>query len=363
MSGLMLIAAALGVGGAYLLRCVGWRRAVFGAFRVRVGAMTWERRKLRVRDAESRTRVNAILETFVQAFNVMITARRDRDWASYCETRAPLLRAFAEEGVAMGYRLRRLGRFDATAFEQELPAARSGFRYLHYVGLGFWSGMRGRAPEQVETVASRLDPLLRYLCFDGYGFQRAFFEAPGNARALEPLRRLPGYAAHAAFQGVGRALWFRYMDDAPALISALDALGEFAEDGAAGVGLAATFVNPDRLAIPMELGRRLPPRWRAHFHLGMSFACKARDLNDAEWFSAELGRTSVEQRATIRAAIAACDRIEAEVRRAMPEEPYRVWRERMTQWLSDNVEYPLASRIDRTPQGDAGALENLANRV
>jgi len=318
-------------------------RMVFALFRVQARAMTWERRGLRVRDAESRDRVNAILRTFVEAFNVMITARNSATWQTYCESRPPLLRAFAEEGIAMGYRLRRMGLWNARAFEQALVAPRKAFAYLHYVGLGFWSGMRKHSPQQVAATAAPLDALHRYLCFDGYGFQRAFFDAPQDPRALDTLMQLPGYAANAAFQGVGRALWFRYMDDHEALITAMEALGLYAADGAAGAGLAATFVNPDRMHIAMELGRKLPAHLQPHFHLGMCFACKARDLNDPEWFSASLGKASRELRAAIRASIAACDRIENEVRAELPVEPYGEWRRRMTDWLTQSIEFPMAA--------------------
>lgn len=343
MSPTTLIAALVMLGGAMGLLVSGRWRMVFALFRVQASAMTWERRGLRVRDAESRDRVNAILQTFVEAFNMMITARNSATWQTFCESRPPLLRAFAEEGIAMGYRLRRLGLWNARAFEQALVAPRQAFVYLHYVGLGFWSGMRNHSPQQVAATAAPLDALHRYLCFDGYGFQRAFFDAPRNPQALDVLTELPGYAANAAFQGVGRALWFRYMDDHDALIAAIEALGLYAADGAAGAGLAATFVNPDRLHIPMVLGHKLPAQLQPHFHLGMCFACKARDLNDPEWFSAALGKTSREQRAAIRASIAACDRIESDVRAELPVEPYGEWRRRMTEWLTRSIEFPMAA--------------------
>ncbi len=133
------------------------------------------------------------------------------------------------------------------------------------------------------------------------------------------------------------------MDDHDALIAAIEALGLYAADGAAGAGLAATFVNPDRLHIAMDLGRKLPAHLQPHFHLGMCFACKARDLNDPEWFSAALGKASREQRAAIRASIAACDRIENEERAELPVEPYGEWRRRMTDWMMQNIEFPMAA--------------------
>lgn len=318
-----------------------WRRGL-AVFTIRPARMTVQRLGLVVDSQENVDRVNTILHSFAGGFNRMLTSRSLAAALADCDSLPPLYRPFAHEGVAMGYLPRNLMRFRGADFEKTIVKPRPEFRYLYYVGLGFWSGMRNHAPSRLERTAAELDVLHRYLCFDGYGFKVAFFDHPRDAAALSRLARFSGYARHAAYHGVGRALWFRYLADAPQLIRQLRALGEHAVDAAAGVGLAATFVFPDRLENACALAAEMPAEWQPHVHLGMCFALKARSINDVDEFERNLARLPGSMRDAARASIRECDRVELLVRSDADDEKYRRWREQVTAWMQEHIEYPMA---------------------
>ncbi len=310
--------------------------------------MTVERLGLLVTQASNIDRVNTILGSFAGGFNSMITARSYKACRGYCNSLPVLYRPFAHEGLAMGYTLRHLFRYDPGGFEERVVKPNPEFRYLYYVGLGFWSGMRNHGPQRLARIVSGLDPLHRYLCYDGYGFKYAFFDYRNDPGCLRRLDQLDGYAVNAAYQGVGRAFFFLYLDRPELFTEHIATLGPHAEDAAAGAGLAAVFVNPDRLERGRELALKLPEAWHGHFQLGMCFGLKARSINDIDQFESDLDREDARAADAIRASIRECDRIELLVRSQQGEDGYREWRRRVTEWMSRHIEYPLVSVLGST---------------
>ncbi len=338
----------IGLALAVLLLTGSWR-VFMRPFAIRPRGMTVNRLGLSVTSPEDVDRINRLLGSFTSGFNAMITARTESGWRRHCESIEPLFRPFAEEGVAMGYTLRRLFRYEPGAFEESIVKPRPEFRYLHYVGLGFWSGMRNHGPHRLARVVEGLDPLHRFLCYDGYGFKHAFFQYLDDPDILHRLDRLDGYARNAAYQGVGRAFYFLFMNDPQVLIEHIRRTGAYAEDVASGVGLAAAFVNPDRLAIACELAVEMPQEWRTDFHLGMCFALKARMINDRDLIDHCVAGLQPEAQDAVWASIRECDRVELLIRSEiteLEEEGYRKWRRVVAEWLADNIEYPMAGVRD-----------------
>ncbi len=330
-----------------------WRRA-FIMFGIRPGRMTVERLGLMVSSPSDVTRVNTILRSFAGGFNTMITARSYSACRGHCDSLPVLYQPFAQEGLAMGYVLRQLFRFDSATFEERLVKVRPEFRYLYYVGLGFWSGMRNHDPQRLARWVKDLDPLHGCLCYDGYGFKRAFFDYPRSDQSLRRLDDFAGYAKNAAYQGVGRAFFFLYMQRPDLLVEQIGKLGAYAEDAAAGTGLAAAFVNPDRLELARELATRLPKQWHAHFHLGMCFGLKARAINYVEQFERDMARMSSRVQEAVYASVRECDRVELLVRSEQAPDAYRRWRSRVTEWMSAHIEYPLAGVRESTSEIPGG---------
>ncbi len=346
------IACAAGL-TAGVLALTGWWRLGFAAFAIRPKRMTVDRLGLLVDSPEDVNRVDTILRSFAGGFNVMITARSVDAGQAYCDSLPILYQPFAQEGTAMGYTLRHLFRYRADEFEERVVKPRPEFRYLHYVGLGFWSAMRNHDAKSLARIIDGLDPLHRYLCYDGYGFGHAFFKYPKDAGSLRQFDDLDGYARKAAYQGVGRAFYFLFMSRPAVLVEHIRKLGDYAPDAAAGVGLAAVFVNPDRLEFARDLAAKMPREWHESFHLGMCFGLKARSLNDVEQFEHDMSCVGTPVREAVFGAIRECDRIELLVRDDQGPDGYRRWREQVTAWMADHIEYPLAAvkdSVDTTSQ-------------
>lgn len=341
-----------------LVRTGAWR-FVFLPFTIRAGRMTVDRLGLIVHAPEDITRVNSILGAFAGGFNATITGRTKSIPQAYCESQPPLLRPFAEEGVAMGYTLRNLFLFRPDEFERDVVKPMPEFRYLYYVGLGFWSGMRGHSAQRMESIADKLDLMHKYLCYDGYGFKHGFFDHPKDPACLGRLDALGGYARNAAYQGVGRSFYFRFMAEPQRMIDEIRKLGVHAGDVASGVGLAAAFVNPDRLEVALRFAKKLPQEWHADFHLGMCFGLKARSINNLDRFQRDMSRLDPCVSGAVFASIRECDRVELVVRTEMTGNDYFRWRDRVTKWMVGHIEYPMAGLKSAT----SGELQRQAART
>lgn len=189
-------------------------------------------------------------------------------------------RGFAYEGAAMGFAMRdqlRLGR--ARMSEQFLAGPGEPHEYMAYVGIG-WS--MGRLPRFRWPDCRQLDPTLRWLVLDGYGFHQAYFHTD---RYVRQQYRDPGfrwsagdgrYEQHAIDQGIGRALWF-VAGASPVGISALvDRFDRSRRpDLWGGIGLAATYAGGSDAAALRQL-RELAEPYSSNLAQGAAFACEAR---------------------------------------------------------------------------------------
>lgn len=181
---------------------------------------------------------------------------------------------FAFEGAAMG----------VTILDFLQPWRRSRFldlyhgpgqphTYLLLVGVG-WA--LARVPVSIARTLARLDPLLRWLVLDGYGFHEGFFHWPQAVDSQRVPRRIQGYGRRAFDQGVGRSLWF-VEGSAPERIAGT--IGRFAPGRQAdlwsGVGLACGYAGGlDRAAV--ESFSDLAGVSRPAFAQGVAFAAAAR---------------------------------------------------------------------------------------
>lgn len=188
-------------------------------------------------------------------------------------------RGFAYEGAAMGFTLLDgllPGRHRTDAFLRGVGAPHV---YMAYVGIGW--GM-ARLPRFLWPDTRKLDPLLRWLVHDGYGFHQAYFHTEryvhGHARDDRAARWTGdgAYALRAADQGIGRALWFVGGTDVDQVTRLVEGFVDARRpDLYSGVGLAATYAGG---ASEEEL-RRLLDRAGEHrgsLAQGGAFAAEAR---------------------------------------------------------------------------------------
>jgi hypothetical protein len=183
----------------------------------------------------------------------------------------PDLRGFAYEGAAMclavldvvaPWRRDRLACFVAG------PGAP--YAYVVHVGAGVaWAQL----PVRFERRRRRLDPLLGWLAYDGYGFHRGFFY-PGETLGMQRTPGGLGGTALAAFdEGLGRSLWFVETADPRRIAASIEAFPEARRDDLwSGVGLACCYAaGGDPEAIRAAAGRH-----RGGLAQGAAFGAKAR---------------------------------------------------------------------------------------
>jgi enediyne biosynthesis protein E3 len=240
-----------------------------------------ERRGFHEKDAAARELLEGIGQVFLTGYAYAAEAKSPAAAEEKLEEVPRQFRGFAYEGAAMGFTI-----LDAMPFARrrrfaEFVAGRgSDHIYMAYVGIG-WA--MARLPRFLWAKSSRLDPLLRWLVLDGYGFHQAYFRTRRyvHERFQEPVFRWPPdgpswYANRVIDQGIGRAMWFVGGADADLVSTLID---RFPEDRRAdlysGAGLAATYAGG---ADEDEL-RSLQKRAGAHrFQLaqGSAFAAAAR---------------------------------------------------------------------------------------
>lgn len=224
-------------------------------------------------DSYSRQRLEHIAATFVSGYHAALEDDRFEPLLSSLHSHEKDLQGFAFEGAAMGLSL--LDYF--TPSQQRLMSFLQGpgkeHIYMLHVGAG-WT--LGRLPRNPYRMMGQLDPLLRWLALDGYGFHEGFFSWQRffNDRVLPG--RLSGYALRVFDQGLGRSLWFvkgATVSEVCATIATFPV--ERRRDLWSGVGLASAYagcVSQDELlALYNAAGK---DRW--HLAQGATFAAKAR---------------------------------------------------------------------------------------
>jgi hypothetical protein len=218
---------------------------------------------------------------------------------------------------------------------RQLPseALRAGPQHSHavYFGVGLWGAVRfGKGLDDFLRVVAAFDPWWRFLCLDGYGFWFGLHEFSRDRRGLVHLHAIPGYYRRAAFQGVGRALYFAYLSDRRGLI---ETVGEFAPqhdtDVIEGASFAAAYYQPDRPRRAMNFVRAMPYEWRANAHLGMTLGFRARSLADADYFEKCLADLPSIHRDTIHHAVARAGEMEQRIRGEHRAGGYGLWREKL----------------------------------
>jgi len=248
--------------------------------------VTFERRGFRPTPSSIREHLEEVGRSFVTGYLAALEDGRAKPLTRRLDAVAPRYRGFAYEGAAMGLGL---GDFFASVLlpwrRPRLSAFLAGpgapHTYLMHVGAG-WA--LARAPLSVEALSSRLDPVLRWLSLDGWGFHQGYFHPAETVVAGRLPRRLrrwvdgrgDPYALRAFDQGVGRSLWFV---EGAAVEEIAVTIARFPParraDLWSGAGLACAYaggVGPEAVE---RLGRLAGP-YRPHLAQGAAFAAEAR---------------------------------------------------------------------------------------
>jgi hypothetical protein len=262
-------------------------------------------RHFSVTSGEGRDLVGRVGNAFLAGYHAMLEARALDAVSEAGASVEPHFRPFFFEGAAMGYLPRayfteRTGR---RRVEADLLAMDERFRYLYYVGLGFWYGFRhpGR-PGAIEALAPYLDPFYLPLCYDGFGFKLGFFDFPKRTGVRATLDRAPESRRAEIYQGFGRALFFVCMDDEDRFVREKAAIPpDRRDDVESGRSLALAFTGlrqPERIL--RHLSTAKDDGERALRLLGVTWALTARAMNDPDYFERCLGSLPVPRGALLR---------------------------------------------------------------
>ncbi|MFE0023809.1 DUF1702 family protein [Amycolatopsis sp. NPDC059021] len=234
------------------------------------------------KDAVSRYLLEAVGHAFLEGYGIAVGSRSMRDTIAQLASIPDQFRGFAYEGAGMGLAildsLRMRGSCRIAQLLQTEPGAEQ--RYLVYVGIG-WA--MARLPRFCWPRAKRMDPLLRWLVLDGYGFHQGYFhtrkyvhEQHQNLSLSWPDKACGRYANRVVDQGIGRAIWFVGGTDPDEVAAIIEKFPEMRRsDLYSGAGLAATYAG--------GVTREELVRFRGHAgaHLpalaqGSAFAAEAR---------------------------------------------------------------------------------------
>ncbi|GIH66559.1 enediyne biosynthesis protein [Microbispora siamensis] len=237
-------------------------------------------RGFHVKSPESRDLLETVGETFLLGYAHAMEARTVAEAEERLEEVPTRFRGFAYEGAGMALAILDAMPFGGGRIEKFLAGRGDRHIYMVYVGIG-WA--MARLPRFLWPKAETLDPLLRWLVLDGYGFHQAYFRTDqyvyGQYRDPEfpwPADATRPYANRALDQGIGRAMWFVAGTDADRCASLIESFDPSRwADLFAGAGLAATYAGG---AAEEEL-RRLWERageHRSQVAQGSAFAAEAR---------------------------------------------------------------------------------------
>lgn len=247
------------------------RRLIFG---ISTDEATFRRRGFSVRDEAARLRLESIGGAFLEGYHASLEAEGDEPLAARLNLVEAELRGFAFEGAAMGLALRDFMRpWGRGRLKSFLEGAGAAHVYMAHVGAGWALARLGRAGRR---TLKGLDPLLRWLAIDGYGFHEGYFRWPAYVARQRLPTRMSGYALRVFDQGLGRSLWFIEGADVERVAETVSAFDEARQsDLWSGVGLACAYAGGVGGA-GVESLRARAGSFAAQLAQGAAFAAKAR---------------------------------------------------------------------------------------
>lgn len=235
-------------------------------------------RQFRVKNPQVGKRLEKIGATFLYGYHAALDDAEPSSLSHRLEAVEPELEGFAYEGAAMALTLLDcLLPWRRDRLRSFLAGPGAAHTYMVHVGVG-WA--LARIPWRVQYPPQNpqlgLDPLLRWLVIDGYGFHAGYFNWSRSIKQQIRPRKLDGYPAKVFDQGLGRSLWFvegANVDQIPQTIATFPMHRQ--PDLWSGVGLACAYAGGvDEQQIDTLLAQS--GSYQPHLAQGAAFAAKAR---------------------------------------------------------------------------------------
>jgi hypothetical protein len=248
-----------------------FRRRMFG---LSEEAVDFQQRGFRGASAFLRNRLENVGGAFLAGYHLALESDSPEDLVSKLAVVDMELRGFAFEGAAMGLALLdRLTPWRRTRIKNFLSDAGDAHVYMVHVGVGWvWA----RLPFGFRRAQKKLDPLLGWLAFDGWGFHEGFFHWPKYIAGQPTPKKLKGYEECVFDQGLGRSFWFVNGGNIELIAQTISNFSaDRQSDLWSGIGLAATYAG---IVSGISLGelRERAGRFQPQLAQGAAFAAKAR---------------------------------------------------------------------------------------
>jgi hypothetical protein len=259
----------------------GWRALRRSILTPNVSETSIEKRGFHRKSPAAQELLETVGSMFLTGYGHAMEARTVTDAENRLEELPTRFKGFAYEGAGMAYTMLDQLPLGGGGRVREFLAGRGDrHNYMIYVGIG-WA--MARLPRFLWPKPDSVDPLLRWLVLDGYGFHQAYFKTEqyvtGHYRDPHfpwPGDATGGYANNAIDQGIGRALWFVGGTDAAKVADLIEGYApQRHADLWSGAGLAATYAGGgerDELAAFAERAGE----HRALLAQGSAFGAEAR---------------------------------------------------------------------------------------
>ena len=302
------------------------RKLVFG---ISPEEATFARRGFRDTDPRVQSRLEQIGRTFVRGYHAALEVSRPEILRLRLGEVEGELQGFAYEGAAMGLALLDLlTPWNRSRWTDFLAGPGDAHAYMLHVGVGWAAARLPWVRRNLGRHLRRLDPLLRWLVVDGYGFHEGYFHWPRYAAAQAVPRRLSGYARRVFDQGLGRSLWFIEGADVARITATINGFPPPRQaDLLSGVGLACAYAGGVDSAAAEGLRDAAGP-CRAELAQGAAFGAKARLRAGNPTPETELACQAF-CGMSADAAAAVTDRCLPDLPGDGPEPAYELWRRRI----------------------------------
>lgn len=314
--------------------------------RIAQAEIDYRRRGFRGAAPQAIERIEATGKAFLHGYHLALDAESIGTLIRELEAQEAERRGFSYEGAAMAlYLLDWMSLGNQRRFNTFLADRGADHAYMAYVGAG-WA--HARLPFGLRRAMPRLDPLLRWLVLDGYGFHQGFFHWRNTVEGPQHLPwHLTGYARRAFDQGLGRSLWFVDGHDVARVAATVARFAPARHaDLWAGVGLAVTYAGGGTPEAIVRL-QTLAGLHHGSLAQGSAFAAKARvrarnlvaHTDEACWLLCGIDPIS---------AAALVDEASLALPSDTPSEPaYEAWRIRTRYLLTRSSD--VANRTQHTP--------------
>ena len=243
-------------------------------FSLSAGETKYVRRGFHGATEDVQMRLEQIGAAFLSGYNVALEHDTQAELASVLNSVELELRGFAFEGAAMGLALfDYLTPWRRTRVSELLGGSGDAHAYMIHVGAGWvWA----RLPVNFRRAKARLDPVLGWLAFDGWGFHEGFFHWPKYIAGQPVPKKLSGYERRVFDQGLGRSFWFVNGGNIELIAQTISNFSaDRQSDLWSGIGLAATYAG---IISETSLGelRAKAGSFQPQLAQGAAFAAKAR---------------------------------------------------------------------------------------